>query len=338
MASWLRSAQRAYTAALRLDALEALKTRVRALDDGLSASKRVVARARADAELAQREARDTAAEVTALLHRKARWDAGDAERFSALCREEIALAEAEACAGRALAEAEDAAETSLRAFLGVLRERYQEEMAVGEASRRLGYILTAANTVLFACAFYDRREQRGRGRRVEGLMEELREKLEVAGEEDPADGGGGGADVVGGGGFHRHRRRDDGVVGVVGRGREGVGMEKGTEQAQVATRVELDGAKSHAAAAAATAAPAAAAPDNGDKSSLKLVDSEDDNEASAALGKHTQKLRRKRAEVDENMVDRRVGGVPASLDTFVKYGGWVTAAVVTVIAMMARAN
>jgi hypothetical protein len=115
-------------------------------------------------------------------------------------------------------------------------------------------------------------------------------------------------------------------------------MEKGTEQAQVATRVELDGAKSHAAAAAATAAPAAAAPDNGDKSSLKLVDSEDDNEASAALGKHTQKLRRKRAEVDENMVDRRVGGVPASLDTFVKYGGWVTAAVVTVIAMMARAN
>ena len=48
---------------------------------------------------------------------------------------------------------------------------------MGEASRRLGYILTAANTILFGFAFFDRREQRARSQRIEGLIEGLQGKI-----------------------------------------------------------------------------------------------------------------------------------------------------------------
>ena len=173
--SWLASIRRMYTSALCLDTLEALKTRVRALDEGMAVAKRRVARARQEAEQVQREIRETAGSL--LLHRKVSWTPEDGTHFSALCQAEIGLARREADLLRALAEAEDAADNSLQAFLSVLRERYQEEMAVGEMSRRLGYLLTGVNTLLFVVAFYDRREDRARSQRVEMFMENLSGKL-----------------------------------------------------------------------------------------------------------------------------------------------------------------
>ena len=170
---WLHSLRQAYTWTLRLDALESLKTRVRTLDEALGHARREALLARKASSDAQMEIRECASEVNGLLHRKSAWTSSDAQKFSELCQKEIILVRREEALSKALVDAEEAAEGTLQKFLSVLRERYQEEMALSEASRRVGYILMGFNTILFGLGLYDRQMQRSQSEKLELLIQDV---------------------------------------------------------------------------------------------------------------------------------------------------------------------
>ena len=92
-------------------------------------------------------------EINSLLQRKNHWTATDLARFTALCQTEHELENAEKLAKEDLSKADGDLENKQLLYDSILRERYQEEIILGERNKGISNILTWGLLILNTCIF-----------------------------------------------------------------------------------------------------------------------------------------------------------------------------------------
>ena len=92
-------------------------------------------------------------EMNSLLQRKYQWTATDLARFTALCQTEHDLENAEKLAKEELSKADGDLENKQLLYDSILRERYQEEIILGERNKGISNILTWGLLILNTCIF-----------------------------------------------------------------------------------------------------------------------------------------------------------------------------------------
>ena len=92
-------------------------------------------------------------EINGLLQRKSQWTAMDLARFTSLCQTEHELENAERLAKEELNKADVSLENKQLLYDSILRERYQEEIILGERNKGISNILTWGLLILNTCIF-----------------------------------------------------------------------------------------------------------------------------------------------------------------------------------------
>lgn len=161
--------------------IEALKTRIQALEQHVQDCQEAVrtARARYKATVAERAASQR--EVTALLARKDTWSPADLERFTSLYRSDHGNEQAVQEAAQKLADAEREAENSATKLSSAILSRYHEEQIWSDKIRRMStwgtWGLMGVNILLFLI-FQLGFEPYRRRRLVRGFEDKVKEALE----------------------------------------------------------------------------------------------------------------------------------------------------------------
>lgn len=114
-------------------------------------------------------------EINSLLQRKAQWNSTDISRFTSLCQSEHEFTREERESKEAVARCEAEVETKQLVYDSLLRERYQEEIILGERNKGISNILTWSLLLLNTCIFLYSQTvtEPQRGRAVEGKVQRI---------------------------------------------------------------------------------------------------------------------------------------------------------------------
>jgi sensitive to high expression protein 9, mitochondrial len=161
--------------------IEALKTRISALEARVQAAQEAVRSSRLTYKTTVADRAATQREVTGLLARKDTWTPSDLERFTALYRMDHSNEQAVQEAATRLADAEREAEHSASKLSSSILSRYHEEQIWSDKIRRMStwgtWGLMGVNVLLFL-VFQFGFEPWRRRRLVHGFEEKVREALE----------------------------------------------------------------------------------------------------------------------------------------------------------------
>jgi sensitive to high expression protein 9, mitochondrial len=161
--------------------IEALKTRISALESRVQDAQEAVRSARITYKTTVADRASTQREVTTLLARKDSWTPSDLERFTALYRMDHSNEQAVQEAATKLADAEREAEHSASKLSSSILSRYHEEQIWSDKIRRMStwgtWGLMGVNVLLFL-VFQFGFEPWRRRRLVHGFEEKVREALE----------------------------------------------------------------------------------------------------------------------------------------------------------------
>jgi sensitive to high expression protein 9, mitochondrial len=161
--------------------IEALKTRISALESRVQAAQEAVRSSRLTYKTTVADRASTQREVTTLLARKDSWTPGDLERFTALYRMDHGNEQAVQEAATKLADAEREAEHAAAKLSSSILSRYHEEQIWSDKIRRMStwgtWGLMGVNVLLFL-VFQFGFEPWRRRRLVHGFEEKVREALE----------------------------------------------------------------------------------------------------------------------------------------------------------------
>jgi len=161
--------------------IEALKSRISALESRVEAGQEAVRSARITYKTTVADRASTQREVTTLLARKDSWTPSDLERFTALYRMDHSNEQAVQEAATRLADAEREAEHAASKLSSSILSRYHEEQIWSDKIRRMStwgpWGLMGVNVLLFL-VFQFGFEPWRRRRLVHGFEEKVREALE----------------------------------------------------------------------------------------------------------------------------------------------------------------
>ena len=161
--------------------IEALKTRISALEARVQAAQEAVRSSRLTYKTTVADRAATQREVTGLLARKDTWTPTDLERFTTLYRMDHSNEQAVQEAATRLADAEREAEHSASKLSSSILSRYHEEQIWSDKIRRMStwgtWGLMGVNVLLFL-VFQFGFEPWRRRRLVHGFEEKVREALE----------------------------------------------------------------------------------------------------------------------------------------------------------------
>lgn len=122
-------------------------------------------------------------EMNSLLQRKSHWNAADIHRFTTLCQSEHELILKERAAKDAVDRCEEDVDNKSVLYDSVLRERYQEEIILGERSKGIANMLTWSllflNTAIFLYSQLVTEPSRRRNmeRKIERIIQVVEEPL-----------------------------------------------------------------------------------------------------------------------------------------------------------------
>jgi sensitive to high expression protein 9 len=161
--------------------IEALKTRISALEKRVSDAQEAVRSSRLTYKTTVADRASTQREVTGLLARKDTWTPVDLERFTALYRMDHTNEQAVQEAAQKLADSEREAEHASSTLSSSILSRYHEEQIWSDKIRRMStwgtWGLMGVNVLLFL-VFQFGFEPWRRRRLVHGFEEKVREALE----------------------------------------------------------------------------------------------------------------------------------------------------------------
>ena len=113
--------------------------------------------------------------INNLLQRKSQWNSKDIENFTSLCQSEHELLNLEKVAKEELHQGEVTLENLQLIYDSILRERYQEEIILGERNKGMSNILTWGLLLLNTCIFVYSQlvTEPQRGRRVGAKVDQI---------------------------------------------------------------------------------------------------------------------------------------------------------------------
>ncbi|KAJ2782084.1 sensitivity to high expression protein she9 [Coemansia interrupta] len=181
--AWAAQAARHLNGITGFDAIERLKAAVDAHTAEFHQARRALQTAKEAQAAGQRERLAGQRQINELLQRKARWDAEDVQRLTALYEAER-LADGRAAHDEArVRQTEDAVDRAYDRLVGGIRERYHGEQVWSDKIRRAStyatwaVLMANALALLLAQAFFEPRKRRRIVEDVDGRLEAVAGRL-----------------------------------------------------------------------------------------------------------------------------------------------------------------